>query len=96
MIILTKNELIKIIKNSDRYADLNYIDISRLTDLFDNSSFNSGDIRKWDTSSVTEMRKMFFNSIFNRDINKWKINKDINCFSFSDEINNFRELNIKK
>jgi len=73
MIIKTKEELIKIIKNADLNENLNYLDISNVTDLsivFSGSSFN-GDISKWNTSNITDMSYMFYDSEFNGDISKW-------------------------
>lgn len=72
-----KDELIKIIKRCGNNADLNFIDVSKITDmseLFVNSHFN-GDISQWDVSNVTEMIGMFEGSKFNGDISKWDISK---------------------
>ena len=58
-------------------ADLNFIDISNITNLFDffySSDFN-GDISEWDTSNVKYMNNMFFKSSFNGDISNWNTSK---------------------
>jgi len=49
MIVNTKEELKKIIKNSDVDEDLTYLDVSNITDmsdLFEDSEFNSN-ISNW-------------------------------------------------
>ena len=77
-----KEDLIKIIEdtiNKDgNYSDLNFIDVSYLTDLSGLFSgevtrkFN-GNISEWDVSSVTDMRFIFAESMFNGDISKWDV-----------------------
>ena len=73
----TKEELMvivnELIKERGNEANLNDIDVSRITDmshLFAGSKFN-GDISNWDVSGVKNMRWMFWDSKFNGDISKW-------------------------
>jgi surface protein len=67
-------------------ADLNHIDVSKVTNMEDmfsgshqvtGSQFN-GDISQWDVSNVTNMRQMFLSSHFNGDISKWDVSKVTN------------------
>ena len=70
-------------------VDLNYIDVSDITDmshLFSSDATNgygrqafNGDISEWDVSAVTDMRFMFFNAAsFNQDISDWNVAKVTN------------------
>jgi hypothetical protein len=79
-------EVCSAIKKYGVRADLNYLDISRITSLdvlFNNVDFN-GDISRWDVSNVTSMSSMFMNSNFNGDIGGWDTTKVINmCGMFN-------------
>ena len=79
IVVESSEQLKEIIKESTSDADLNHLDVSRVTDMKDmfyNSDFN-GDISNWNVSNVTDMQYMFYKSNFNGDISNWKINK--NC-----------------
>lgn len=65
----------KAIEENGLECDLNFIDVSRVTDmswLFENSQF-IGNISQWDVSNVTDMSNMFYFSEFNGDISKWNV-----------------------
>ena len=98
-IIATNETLKKIIKQEiEKYgakADLNHIDVSRVTDMscmFYDLHFK-GDISKWDVSNVTNMKYMFFGSDFDRDISKWDIS-NVTIFDGYDYTNILRMKGI--
>ena len=70
------DDIIKLaIKERGNEADLNFIDTSKITDmymLFKDSDFN-GDSSKWDVSNVLDMNGMFMDSKFNGKISNWDV-----------------------
>jgi len=74
-----------IIENIPLDANLNWIDVSEVTNLrmmFAFSSFN-GDISLWDVSSVKDLSGTFNNSSFNGDISDWDVsNVDMMVMTF--------------
>ena len=81
-IVNTKKELLSIIRDTIKKegndCDLNWIDVSNITDmsyLFNDPYTNkfNGDISNWNVSNVTDMSYMFYGSDFNRDISNWDV-----------------------
>ena len=70
-----KNIIEYAIKKLGDNADLNFIDVSKVTymeSLFEGSQFN-GNISKWNVSNIEYMNCMFTDSKFNKDISKWNV-----------------------
>lgn len=66
----------KEIEKQGIFANLNHIDVSKVTNmswLFSTFSSFNGDISEWDVSNVKDMSYMFSNSQFNSDISKWNV-----------------------
>jgi len=74
------------IKKNGHACDLNYVDVSLITDfcdLFLGSEFN-GDISRWDVSGASNMKGMFALSEFNGDISSWDVSGVVDMkFMFS-------------
>jgi len=82
-------ELIKLAESIDIHMDLNWLDVSNVTNmccLFADSKFN-GNISKWDVSNVATMKVMFANSKFNGDISKWDVSKVEYAGNFNSYLN---------
>lgn len=96
------------IKKDGYKCDLNFIDVSKITDmsgLFDFNSDNelgkfNGDISKWNVSNVTDMSRMFSGSEFNGDISKWDVSNVTDmramfeCSKFDGDISNWNVSNV--
>ena len=111
----TRTELIKIvdklIDERGPNADLNDIDTSEITSMFDVFHYNNsrnwklrdfnGDISQWDVSNVENMAFMFYNSNFNGDISKWDVS-NVEMMSrtfygsdFNQDISNWNTSNLE-
>jgi len=100
MTVKDKEELKKIIEQAKITDNLNYLNVSGITNmegLFRGNSFN-GDISKWDVSNVTHMNHMFHTSKFQGDISDWKIENVrfmVGMFADSDFFKNRNHLLFK-
>ena len=90
--------------NEDKDADLNDIDVSKITDmteLFYELHPHNINISEWDVSNVTDMRYMFYGCHdFNSDLSQWDVHnvKDMHwmfqyCEKFDCDLENW---NISK
>ena len=97
-----QNLVRKLIEERGNEADLNDIDVSKVTSMnymFFNTEFN-GDISKWEVINVTSMYNMFGDSPFNGDISKWNVSnvKDMSYMfygakKFNQNISNWKVSN---
>ena len=79
----SRKELVELVQKeieshiSDAVLDLNFIDISEVTDLqdvFTYSKFKGQlDISRWDVSKVTNMNHMFLGTSFDTDLSSWDV-----------------------
>ena len=103
------HNLLKVIiyDNGDFKANLNWIDVSEVTDmsnLFRDAYFNEfdGDISGWDVSNVTDMSKMFMWTQFKGDISKWNVSnvgRMVSMFEnskFNGDISRWNVYNVVK
>ena len=103
-----KNIIIELLKEGQ--TDLNYIDISEITDM--NSLFwminkrvtvKDIDISEWDVSNVTDMGAMFSGCYdFNSDLSRWNVSKVtdmsrmfVSCDEFNSDLSNWNVSKVK-
>jgi hypothetical protein len=102
------NEIVeKLIKERGKKADLNDIDVSKITRLdclFQETIFN-GDISEWNVSNVESATLMFHKSTFDGDLSNWDVRKLENAggmfaesdFSDKDEgLKNWQPIKLNK
>ena len=96
-----RDHLLSIVNESAINADLNYLDVSEVTNmhgLFHGTLFN-GNISEWDVSNVTDMGYMFYHSKFNGDISNWNVSnvRDMRCMfyesKFSGDLSKWKIIN---
>jgi len=92
------------IKRLGKDADLNHIDVSKVTNmnsLFYGTGFE-GDISKWNVSNVEDMNDMFRRcSNFNCDLSKWDVSKVTDmtamfywCDNFNQDLSSWDVSNV--
>lgn len=74
-------DLIGQLTSKKKNANLNKIDISKITDLsFVNFYYKNPDVSKWDVSKVENMNHLFNNSYIDCDLSKWDVSKVENMY----------------
>ena len=110
-VVKDRDDLLKFIRRItivDKKANLNWLDVSHITDMrymFDdyNAKGFHGDISEWDVSNVTTMEKMFYGcDKFNCDISNWDVSKVKNmksmfvtCTVFNQPIQKWNVSNVE-
>ena len=110
-VVKERDDLLKFIRRItivDKKANLNWLDVSHITDMrymFDdyNACKFHGDISEWDVSNVTTMEKMFFGcDKFDCDISNWDVSNVKNmksmfvtCRAFNQPIQKWNVSNVE-
>ena len=110
-VVKEHDDLLKFIRRVtivDKKANLNWLDVSHITDMrymFDdyNAKGFRGDISEWDVSNVTTMENMFYGcNNFNCDISNWDVSNVKNmksmfvtCTKFDQPIQKWNVSNVE-
>ncbi len=96
---LIRHEVYFIGKN----CDLNHIDVSKITDMFQlfaGIQFD-GDISKWNVSNVENMYALFQHCPFNGDISLWDVSKVkdmsymFDCSKFTSDLSHWKPISLE-
>ena len=93
------------IKKYGDNADLNYIDVSQVTNmesLFEDMEYFNGDVSKWEVKNVTNMKWMFRGcKYFDQPLDNWNVSnvEDMTgvfagCKKFNQPLNNWNVSNV--
>ena len=110
-VVKERDDLLKFIRRItivDKKANLNWLDVSHITDMRcmfdeDNAEDFHGDISEWDVSNVTTMEQMFYGcDKFNCDISNWDVSNVKNmksmfvtCTAFNQPIQKWNVSNVE-